>query len=113
MVNLRSLIAAVEAGVAMAAPTYVAGDVSITVENGMVVASATAGGTSYSISTTQRSVCFSATYNIIVQNMRKTSSRPSTPHIKPVPCNTTTTSYVVLRLILYVGGIWQPFALTR
>lgn len=33
--------------------------------------------------------------------MRKTSSRPSTPHIKPVPCNTTTTSYDVLRLILY------------
>lgn len=33
--------------------------------------------------------------------MRKTSSRLSTPHIKPVPCNTTTTSYDVLRLILY------------
>ena len=58
MVNLRSLIAAVEAGVAMAAPTYAAGDVSITVENGIVVASATAGGTSYSISTTQRSVYY-------------------------------------------------------
>lgn len=76
MVNLRSLIAAVEAGVAMAAPTYVAGDVSITVENGMVVASATAGGTSYSISTTQRSVCFSATTSLYKTCAKQAHGRP-------------------------------------